>query len=344
VGGRPPFGQLLGKQGRAAQRLLEQLLAKQHPGLLQAQQAQREEEGDAPVGQQQGDTGEERQQAQQAQQQQLGQQRRGVLENSGAAEDAGPSSSEERRDGVGMEGSAQGQGAQQLLQHLVDEALAAARQLAGGGSSSSSSSPGGPGVATRVEQGAGGAAGAGAAAEGPGNAGSRPGSAGAAAGGGCGGGQQPQLRAGGYSNLDSVLAVPPPRRDKMESFWVAETLKYLYLIFAEPPERCLDESCAESQPDSHADAAKHHAQHAKHGQRTLVSLKTQVFNTEAHPLPVVGPREQGGALGMAGGLGAGPGGPVCGGGGAGGEAPAAPAGRVAGRAAASSAAAGRDEL
>jgi len=35
----------------------------------------------------------------------------------------------------------------------------------------------------------------------------------------------------GFANLDSVLEVPPRHRDKMESFWVAETLKYLYLMF-----------------------------------------------------------------------------------------------------------------
>jgi mannosyl-oligosaccharide alpha-1,2-mannosidase len=38
---------------------------------------------------------------------------------------------------------------------------------------------------------------------------------------------------GGYANLDSVLSVPPPQRDKMESFFVAETLKYLLLLFEE---------------------------------------------------------------------------------------------------------------
>ena len=44
-------------------------------------------------------------------------------------------------------------------------------------------------------------------------------------------------------------------RDKMESFWLAETLKYLYLT--------LDDS-----------------------EPQLLSLDEYVFNTEAHPLPV----------------------------------------------------------
>jgi endoplasmic reticulum Man9GlcNAc2 1,2-alpha-mannosidase len=35
----------------------------------------------------------------------------------------------------------------------------------------------------------------------------------------------------GYTDLESVLEVPPLRRDKMESFFIAETLKYLLLIF-----------------------------------------------------------------------------------------------------------------
>lgn len=51
--------------------------------------------------------------------------------------------------------------------------------------------------------------------------------------------------------------ISPPRRDKMESFWLGETLKYLYLL--------MDDS---SPP--------------------LVPLDQYVFNTEAHPLPILG--------------------------------------------------------
>jgi mannosyl-oligosaccharide alpha-1,2-mannosidase len=43
----------------------------------------------------------------------------------------------------------------------------------------------------------------------------------------------------------------PPKQDRMESFWMAETLKYLYLIYSEP---------------------------------SLLSLDEYVLNTEAHPL------------------------------------------------------------
>jgi len=60
---------------------------------------------------------------------------------------------------------------------------------------------------------------------------------------------------GGYSSLSSVLsATNIPYRDKMESFFLAETLKYLYLIFS-PPD--------------------------------LIPLDKFVFNTEAHPLPII---------------------------------------------------------
>ncbi len=34
-----------------------------------------------------------------------------------------------------------------------------------------------------------------------------------------------RLESGGHTALESVLSVPPLRRDKMESFWLAETLK-----------------------------------------------------------------------------------------------------------------------
>ncbi|KAI1267959.1 glycoside hydrolase family 47 protein [Xylariaceae sp. FL1019] len=58
---------------------------------------------------------------------------------------------------------------------------------------------------------------------------------------------------GGYTSLDDVMAVPPAKRDNMESFWLAETLKYLYLLFSPADFFPLDEV---------------------------------VFNTEAHILPV----------------------------------------------------------
>ncbi|KAI1079997.1 glycoside hydrolase family 47 protein [Whalleya microplaca] len=58
----------------------------------------------------------------------------------------------------------------------------------------------------------------------------------------------------GYTSLDDVNAIPPPTRDNMESFWLAETLKYLYLLFS-PVE--------------------------------LLPLHEVVFNTEAHVFPVM---------------------------------------------------------
>lgn len=77
----------------------------------------------------------------------------------------------------------------------------------------------------------------------------------------------------GYTSLDNVNKIPPPRRNNMESFWLvslwcrwkscayipnlmlkAETLKYLYLLFS---------------PDD------------------LLPLTEVVFNTEAHVLPIL---------------------------------------------------------
>ncbi|KAJ2385727.1 hypothetical protein H4S02_004192, partial [Coemansia sp. RSA 2611] len=57
----------------------------------------------------------------------------------------------------------------------------------------------------------------------------------------------------GYASLDDVTQLPPPHRDSVEGFFVAETLKYLYLLFSD---------------------------------HDPVSLSDYVFNTEAHPLPV----------------------------------------------------------
>ena len=54
-----------------------------------------------------------------------------------------------------------------------------------------------------------------------------------------------------YTAIDDVTWRPSPRSDKMESFWLAETLKYFYLLFEDPG---------------------------------VVSLDEFVLNTEAHPL------------------------------------------------------------
>jgi mannosyl-oligosaccharide alpha-1,2-mannosidase len=54
-----------------------------------------------------------------------------------------------------------------------------------------------------------------------------------------------------HASLDDCTVLNPPKADRMESFWMAETLKYFFLIFSEPD---------------------------------VVSLDRYVLNTEAHPL------------------------------------------------------------
>lgn len=59
----------------------------------------------------------------------------------------------------------------------------------------------------------------------------------------------------GYSAINNVKSITNPGfTDKMESFFLAETLKYFYLLFAE------------------GDA--------------IIPLDKYVFNSEAHPLPI----------------------------------------------------------
>ncbi len=41
--------------------------------------------------------------------------------------------------------------------------------------------------------------------------------------------------------LDDVTVENPPKADRMESFWLAETLKYFYLIFSDPSVVSLDD-------------------------------------------------------------------------------------------------------
>ncbi|KAI5794699.1 glycoside hydrolase [Pyronema domesticum] len=62
-----------------------------------------------------------------------------------------------------------------------------------------------------------------------------------------------KTKEGGYTSLDDVTVIPPRMRDNMESFWLAETLKYLYLLFSKDD---------------------------------ILPLDEVVFNTEAHPLPM----------------------------------------------------------
>ncbi|KAM6552126.1 hypothetical protein CsatB_001934 [Cannabis sativa] len=64
-----------------------------------------------------------------------------------------------------------------------------------------------------------------------------------------------RVESGGYTSLDDVTTVHPPRRDKMETFFLGETLKYLYLLF---------------------------------GDSSVIPLDKYVFNTEAHPIPIEG--------------------------------------------------------
>ncbi|KAF6327658.1 mannosidase alpha class 1B member 1 [Rhinolophus ferrumequinum] len=67
-----------------------------------------------------------------------------------------------------------------------------------------------------------------------------------------------RVPSGGYSSISNVQDPHNPQpRDKMESFFLGETLKYLYLLFSDDTD--------------------------------LLSLDAYVFNTEAHPLPIWAP-------------------------------------------------------
>ncbi|KAI1900538.1 hypothetical protein AGOR_G00050960 [Albula goreensis] len=64
-----------------------------------------------------------------------------------------------------------------------------------------------------------------------------------------------KVPSGGYTSINNVRDPQYPNpRDKMESFFLGETLKYFYLLFSDDPE--------------------------------LISLDKYIFNTEAHPLPI----------------------------------------------------------
>ena len=62
-----------------------------------------------------------------------------------------------------------------------------------------------------------------------------------------------KVKGGGFSGLKNVLVVPPEMDDSQQTFWFAETLKYLYLLFADD---------------------------------SVLDLDEWVFNTEGHPLKI----------------------------------------------------------
>ncbi|XP_061460118.1 endoplasmic reticulum mannosyl-oligosaccharide 1,2-alpha-mannosidase isoform X2 [Rhineura floridana] len=64
-----------------------------------------------------------------------------------------------------------------------------------------------------------------------------------------------RVPAGGYTSINNVQSTSNPEpRDKMESFFLGETLKYLFLLFSDDVD--------------------------------LINLDKYIFNTEAHPLPI----------------------------------------------------------
>ncbi|KAI0673906.1 glycoside hydrolase [Trametes maxima] len=63
-----------------------------------------------------------------------------------------------------------------------------------------------------------------------------------------------KIETGGYASIINVDQVPVEYEDKMETFLMSETLKYLYLLFEDD---------------------------------TVLPLSKYVFNTEAHPLPII---------------------------------------------------------
>jgi mannosyl-oligosaccharide alpha-1,2-mannosidase len=64
-----------------------------------------------------------------------------------------------------------------------------------------------------------------------------------------------KVEGAGFSSINNVRSITHPGfRDKLESFFLAETLKYLYLLFQEG--------------------------------EGLIPFEKFVFNTEGHPLPI----------------------------------------------------------
>ncbi|KAH9914637.1 glycoside hydrolase [Epithele typhae] len=68
-----------------------------------------------------------------------------------------------------------------------------------------------------------------------------------------------RIETGGYASVINVDALPVEHEDKMETFLMSETLKYLYLLFEDD---------------------------------SVIPLSEYVFNTEAHPVPIINPHRR----------------------------------------------------
>ncbi|KAI0756187.1 glycoside hydrolase [Daedaleopsis nitida] len=68
-----------------------------------------------------------------------------------------------------------------------------------------------------------------------------------------------RIPTGGYASIHNVDQVPVEYEDKMESFLLSETLKYLYLLFSDD---------------------------------SILPLSKYVFNTEGHPIPIIHPKRR----------------------------------------------------
>eukprot|EP01048_Picozoa_sp_COSAG05_P014778 COSAG05_NODE_1704_length_4249_cov_5.897349_4_plen_170_part_00 len=91
-----------------------------------------------------------------------------------------------------------------------------------------------------------------------------------------------KVETGGYTDLESVQEVPPPRRDKMETFFLGETLKYLFLLFGDDDSVLPLDQCANTQTTVPPRAEVLELRRT----RDMACCCRWVFNTEAHPLPV----------------------------------------------------------
>lgn len=88
----------------------------------------------------------------------------------------------------------------------------------------------------------------------------------------------------GYTGIKDVTRVPMVRDDTMQSFWLAETLKYLYLLFAPADKISLDEWVCPLTIMMFESPNPLSSNSRSDLERRL--LLHQVLNTEAHPMKI----------------------------------------------------------
>ncbi len=93
-------------------------------------------------------------------------------------------------------------------------------------------------------------------------------------------------QSGGYAGVMDVTAMPVVQDDTMQSFWLAETLKYAWLIFAPPDALDLRTHVLNTEVRM-PDPMSEESDVLSGGRDASCALRMSCVNAQAHPMQVL---------------------------------------------------------